>query len=92
LEVHPWDTFPQIRAHEDEVLNGTGKDAAGHLHIPIEQAMTAMVSKLTIKPGAPQGLTTPGGEGRDFAGSVSAMPARYRPPTIQGEIQKNEQK
>ena len=92
LEVHPWDTFPQIREHEDQVLNGTGKDAAGHLHIPIEQAMTAVVSKLNVKPGAPQGLTTPGGEGRDFAGSVATMPARYRAPQIQGEIQKNEQK
>ena len=91
LQVHPWEEFPDIRAHEDEVLNGSGKDADGHMHIAISQAMDATVSKLNIRPGAPQGIITPGGEGREFAGSVNAMPAPYRRPQIQGEIQKHAQ-
>ena len=42
LQVHPWDELPDLRAHEDQILNSVGKDAAGHVHIPIEQAMSAM--------------------------------------------------
>jgi hypothetical protein len=90
LQVHPWDSYPQLREQEDKILNGSGKDAAGHTHIPIDQAMAAVVSRLNVKPGAPQGITTPGGEGRDFAGSVTNMPSQYRTaPQIEGEVQKN---
>lgn len=91
LQVHPWEELPDLRAHEDHILNGYGKDADGRVHIPIEKAMDAVVSQLTIHPGAPQGITTPGGEGRDFARSVNDMPAPYQRPQIQGEIQKHAQ-
>jgi hypothetical protein len=91
LQVHPWETLPDVRAHEDEVLNGSAKDAEGHVHIPIDRAMDAVASRLNISPDAPPGITTPGGEGRDFAGSVNAMPPAYRKPQIQGEIRKHAQ-
>jgi len=91
IQVHPWETLPDVRAHEDQVLNGSAKDAEGHIHIPIDRAMDAVLSRLTISPDAPPGITTPGGEGRDFAGSVNAMPPRYRRPQIQGEIRKHAQ-
>ncbi len=35
LQVHPWEELPGVRAHEDQVLNSYGKDADGHVHIPI---------------------------------------------------------
>jgi len=91
LQVHPWETLPDVRAHEDQVLNGSAKDAEGHVHIPIDRAMDAVLSRLNISPDAPPGITTPGGEGRDFAGSVNAMPPGYRKPQIQGEIRKHAQ-
>lgn len=90
LQVHPWDELPDLRAHEDQVLSSTGKDAAGRVHIPIDRAMDSEVSRLAVDPGAPQGITTPGGEGRDFSGSLRDMPAPYqRKPQISGEIRKN---
>jgi hypothetical protein len=88
LQVHPWDELPDLHAHEDQVLNSFGKDAAGHVHIPIDQAVNATPGRLSIAPGAPQGVLTPGGEGRDFSGSLSNMPAPYRKPAIEGEIRK----
>lgn len=96
LQVHPWEELPDARAHEDAVLNGSAKDENGRLHMPINQAMDAVVSRVAIRPGAPEGITTPGGEGRAFAGSVNSMPAPYqRPPTetpqIRGEIHKHAQ-
>ncbi len=91
IQVNPWDELPDVRAHEDDVLNGRAKDADGHMHLPIDRAMDAVVSRLSIRPGAPQGITTPGGEGRDFSGSVNSMPAPYQRPQIQGEIHKNAQ-
>ena len=89
IQVHPWEDLPDMRAHEDQVLNGFGKDADGRTHIPIERAMDAVVSHLTIRPDASEGITTPGGEGREFSGSVNAMPPPYQRPQIQGEIRKN---
>jgi len=93
LQVHPWEELPDVRAHEDQVLNSYGKDADGHWHIPIAKAMDSVVSRLDIRPGAPQGITTPGGQGRDFSGSINSMPAPYRQqmPQIQGEIHKHAQ-
>lgn len=91
LQVHPWETLPDVRSHEDQVLNGSAKDAEGHIHIPIDRAMDTVLSRLNISPDAPTGITTPGGEGRDFAGSVNAMPPAYRKPQIQGEIRKHAQ-
>ncbi|HMF75969.1 MAG TPA: hypothetical protein VK604_09940 [Bryobacteraceae bacterium] len=88
LQVNPWEELPDMRAHEDEVLNSSGKDKDGHVHVPISQAMDTVVSSFKIAPGATRGITTPGGEGRTFAGSLNDMPAAYR-PSIQGEIQKN---
>jgi hypothetical protein len=92
LQVHPWETLPDVRAYEDQVLSSYGKDADGHMHIPIDRAMDAVVSRLNIGPNAPPGITTPGGEGRDFSGSVNAMPPAYRVPQITGEIHKRAQK
>ena len=81
-----------MRSQEEKVLNSYGKDAAGHFHIPMSVAMNAVVPQLKIAPDAPAGLTTPGGEGRDFSRSLSEMPAPYRrKPQIQGEIQKHAQ-
>ncbi len=91
LQVQPWEDLPQMRAHEDQVLNSSGKDAEGHYHIPISDAMGAVVSRLRIEPNAPVGLTTPGGEGRQFSHSLSDMPPLYRAPVIQGEIHKHAQ-
>lgn len=91
IEVHPWDILPDLRAREDQILNNYGKDANGHVHIPIGKAIDAVTARLSIAPGAPQGIMTPGGEGRDFAGSLTSMPAPYQKPQIQGEIRKNAQ-
>jgi hypothetical protein len=91
LQVQPWEDLPQMRAHEDQVLNSSGKDADGHYHIPINDAMGAAVSRLKIEPNAPMGLVTPGGEGRQFSRSLSDMPPQYRAPVIQGEIHKHAQ-
>jgi hypothetical protein len=88
LQVHPWEELPDLRAHELGILNG-GKDLEGRDHAPINQALDNIASRLTIAPNAPVGLTTPGGQGRDFAGSVNAMPPQYRQPQISGEIRKN---
>lgn len=89
LQVHPWEELPELRAHEQEVLNSGSKDADGRVHVPIVQAMDTVVSRLTIAPNAAVGITTPGGQGRDFAGSVNALPPPYRQPQISGEIRKN---
>ena len=92
LQVHPWEEVPDMRAHEDEVLNSSGKDANGRVHVPINQAMDAVVSRLVVQPNAPRGIYTPGGEGRAFGGSVNDMPPAYRQtPQIQGEIRKHAQ-
>jgi hypothetical protein len=89
LQVHPWEELPEVREDSEKILNSSGRDPDGHVHIPIDQAMNAVVGRLNIAPNAPQGITTPGGEGRDFSGSINAMPAPYRRPQIQGEIQKH---
>jgi hypothetical protein len=91
IQVQPWEDLPQMRSHEDQVLNSSGKDAEGHYHIPINDAMGAVVSRLRIEPNAPVGLATPGGEGRQFSHSLSDMPPQYRAPVIQGEIHKHAQ-
>jgi hypothetical protein len=91
LQVHPWETLPDVRAQEDQVLSSYGKDADGRVHIPINRAMDAVLSRLSVAPNAPPGITTPGGGGRDFSGSVNAMPPAYRAPQIQGEIRKRAQ-
>lgn len=91
LQVHPWEELPDLRAHEQEVLNSGGKDGDGRVHVPISQAMDSVVSRLTIGPNARVGITTPGGQGRDFSQGVNAMPPQYRQPQITGEIRKNAQ-
>jgi len=91
LQVHPWEELPDMRKQEDQVLNGYGKDADGRYHIPINVAMNAVLPQLKIAPNAPEGLVTPGGEGRDFSRSIYDMPGPYRRPRIQGEIQKHAQ-
>jgi hypothetical protein len=89
LQVHPWEELPEVREDALKLLNSTGRDADGHYHIPIDQAMGVVVGRLNVEPNAPQGITTPGGEGRTFAGSINSMPAPYQRPQIQGEIQKH---
>jgi len=91
VQVHPWEELPDVRAHENEVLNMSGKDSDGHIHIPIQNAMNAVVSRLKIEPNAPQGMTVPGGNGREFSHSLADLPAAYQPPQIRGEIQKHAQ-
>ena len=92
LQVQPWEELPDLRAHEDQVLSSSGRDAAGHFHIPISNAMGAVISRLHLRPDTPSGITTPGGEGRTFSGAINAMPAPYQRPRIQGEIHKSAQK
>ncbi len=91
IQIHPWEELPEVRSHEEQILNSYGKDANGHAHIPINVAMDAVVPELPIGPNARPGITTPGGEGRQFAGSINAMPAPYRRPQISGEIRKRAQ-
>jgi hypothetical protein len=91
LQVHPWEELPEMRAREDKILNSYGKDPDGRVHIPISVAMDAVAPQLKIAADAPPGLTTPGGGGRDFAGSINDMPAPYQRPQIQGEIHKHAQ-
>jgi hypothetical protein len=91
IQVHPWEELPDLRAHEEQVLNGYSKDPDGRVHIPISRAMDAIVSRLPTRPDTPTGITTPGGEGRDFSGSLQQMQAPYRQPKIKGEIRKHGQ-
>ncbi len=91
IQVHPWEELPEMRAQEDQLLNSYGKYKDGRLHIPISVAMNAVLPQLKIAPNAPEGLTTPGGEGSDFSRSVNDMPPPYRRPEIQGEIRKHAQ-
>ncbi len=89
LLVHPWDELPDLRAREDQILNSSGTDANGHVHVPIDRAIDAVVSRLTVSPGAPEGINTPGGEGRDFSKGLAEMPGVYHRPQISGEIKKS---
>jgi hypothetical protein len=91
LQVRPWEALPELRAREDKILNSTGKDENGHFHIPIGQAMDAVLKQLPIRPDSPQGITTSGGGGREFSGSLDAMPEAYRGPRIKGEIHRHAQ-
>ena len=91
LEVHPWDDYPDLLSQQEKMLHSSGRDANGHVHIAIDQAVNAVVPTLNVRADSPQGLTIPGGQGRDFAGSLASMPPAYQPPTIQGEIHKNAQ-
>jgi len=94
LEVHPWDILPDLRAHENEVLETTGKDAQGHTHIPLDRALEAEMSRLPVAPGAPKGIQTPGGDASDSSGGTSSKSVGIgtQPrPQIQGEIRKNAQ-
>jgi hypothetical protein len=92
IERLPWMDLPELRAHEQEVLNSSGKDAQGRYHIPIDKALDLEASKINTQPGEPTGLSTPGGQGRDFSHSLADMPPAYQhagPAVIQGEIHKN---
>ncbi len=103
LQVHPWNELPLMRATEDKMLSKGGTDAQGQKHIPIDNAMAAVIPQLKVRPDASPGLMVPGGQGRDFAGSLAAMPSAYKsqgtveagqtsskePPVIRGEIRKN---
>lgn len=78
IEVHPWNDLPGLRAHEDEVLKGSGQGPDGRMHIPIDRAMDAVVPRLNIRPDAQPGITTPGGEGRKFGGGQNENRRPYR--------------
>jgi hypothetical protein len=91
LQVHPWETYPDLLAAQEAQLHSFGKDPDGHVHVPIDRAMDAVVPTLNVRTNAAQGLTVPGGQGRDFAGSLSSMPPAYQGAIIQGEIHKNAQ-
>ena len=90
LQVHPWEDFPDMRAAEDKELATTGRDKAGRMHIPIDNAMTEVLSRLKIEPNAPRGLTTPGGQGIEYSHSLGETSGNER-PEIKGEIHKNAQ-
>jgi hypothetical protein len=90
VQVHPWEDLPEMRANEIKALETTGRDQAGRMHIPIEAAMTDILSHLKIDPNAPKGLTTPGGQGREYSHSLSETHGNER-PMIQGEVRKNAQ-
>jgi hypothetical protein len=90
IEVHPWEYLPILRAQEDHVLNSYGKDASGHLRIPINRAMDAVIPGLKIRPDAPAGITTPGGDGRYSPGVEDAHRTPYR-IEIRGGVQENAQ-
>ncbi|HEX4808777.1 MAG TPA: hypothetical protein VH325_07605 [Bryobacteraceae bacterium] len=98
LEVHPWETYPVVREDEDKILNSYGKDAQGHIHIPIAKAMDDVLPQLAIEQNAPVGLTTTPGQGRGFSGSVKDFPPGYTQPQqqqpgvgIKGEVTKHAQ-
>lgn len=94
IERLPWLDLPELRAHEKEVLSASGPGKDGHIHVPIDKAMDAVVSRLNSKPGEPTGLTTPGGQDRVFSHTLAEMPAAYQhagQATLQGEIHKNAQ-
>jgi hypothetical protein len=97
IEVHPWETLPQVNSREEALLHETGRDAAGNYQIPIDRAMQAVLPTLKIAPNAPQGLTTPGGAGLQFSQGLNKMPPGYQQPPaaapeIRGEIEKHAQK
>jgi hypothetical protein len=93
IEVHPWETLPQVNARENAILHPTSPN-----EISIEQAMARVLPALKIAPDAPVGLTTPGGTGMEFSHSLSQLPPQYQQgipstaPQIRGEIHKNAQK
>jgi len=93
LERLPWLDLPELRAHEVEVLNMSGKDKLGNVHIPIDKAIDMMAAKMSTTDGEPTGLTTPGGQGQVFSHGLADMPPAYQqangPALIQGEIHKN---
>jgi hypothetical protein len=90
VQVHPWEDLPEMRETEDKALAETGRDKAGRMHIPIASAMTEVISHLRVEPNAPRGLTTPGGQGREYSRSLSEIPGAAR-PQIEGEVRKNAQ-
>ncbi len=91
LERLPWMDLPEMHAHEAQVLASSGKDAAGHMHVPITTAIDVVASKINTHSGEPAGLTIPGGQGREFSHGLADMPPAYQQPQIQGEIHKNAQ-
>lgn len=103
LEVHPWDTYPQLKARWQGELTKGGVGETGQRHLPIANALQQTASSLPVRPGAGPGLTVPGGEGFTFSHSLDQLPPPYQqidqPPTaaqagatIQGEIRKNAKK
>ena len=95
VQVHPWEDLPEMRANEIKTLETSGRDQAGRMHVPIEKAMSEIVTRLNVDPNAPKGLTTPGGQGREYSHSLTDIRGNDRPastrPMIEGEIRKNAQ-
>jgi hypothetical protein len=87
LQIHPWEDLPDMRAAENKALETTGRDEAGRMHIPIENAMTEVLTRLKVDPNAPRGQTTPGGQGREYSHALTGNDR----PQIEGEIRKNAQ-
>lgn len=90
VQVHPWEDLPEMRETEKAALESTGRDQAGRMHIPIEKAMSEVLPRLKIDPNAPKGLTTPGGQGREYSHELNETRGNER-PQIEGEIRKNAQ-
>jgi hypothetical protein len=90
VQVHPWEDLPEMRETEKKGLATMGRDQAGRMHIPINDAIGAVVSRLQVDANAPRGLTTPGGQGREFSHPLAQTQGNER-PMISGEIHKNVQ-
>jgi hypothetical protein len=90
VQIHPWEDLPEMRAEEAKELAATGRDKAGRMHIPIENAINDVVPRLTIAPNAPRGIYTPGGQGREYSHPLTPAQGNER-PEIQGEVRKNAQ-
>ena len=91
IEVHPWEELPVLRAHEEKILHSYGRDAAGRIHIPIDQAMADVIPRLNIRPGSPPGSVTPGGEGREFGHGHLTAPTPFRIEIKAGSTKNNAQ-
>ena len=90
VQVHPWEDLPEMHETEQKGLAASGRDQAGRMHVPIDDAIADVVSRLKVDPNAPRGLYTPGGQGREFSHPLAQTQGNER-PMIQGEIHKNVQ-
>ncbi len=74
--------IPGSAAHSKKRnCNSTGRTPDGHVHIPIDSAMDAVVSQLNITADAPPGYHGAGRTRPRFRGQLASMPPAYQTPT-----------